>query len=68
MLFGLRLGMQAVSAIAKKHNIKHCCDSTFATPVMLLPLELGCDIALHSTTKYATDMPPPLFSRCGHLT
>jgi hypothetical protein len=54
--------MQAVSAIAKKHGIKHCCDSTFATPVMLLPLELGCDIALHSTTKHVMSRactPPP---------
>lgn len=43
--------LQAVSDIAKKHNIKHCCDSTFATPLMLLPIELGCDMTLHSTTK-----------------
>jgi len=27
-------------------------DNTFATPVLQRPLELGADIALHSTTKY----------------
>jgi cystathionine gamma-synthase len=27
-------------------------DSTFATPYLQLPLELGADIVLHSTTKY----------------
>jgi cystathionine gamma-synthase len=28
------------------------CDSTAATPLHVRPLELGCDIALHSATKY----------------
>ena len=28
------------------------CDATAATPVHLHPLELGCDIVLHSATKY----------------
>jgi cystathionine gamma-synthase len=28
------------------------CDSTFATPVLQLPLELGIDMVAHSTTKY----------------
>jgi cystathionine gamma-synthase len=28
------------------------CDSTIATPIDLRPLELGCDIAVHSATKY----------------
>lgn len=27
-------------------------DNTFATPVLQLPLELGADIVMHSTTKY----------------
>eukprot|EP01134_Creolimax_fragrantissima_P008298 CFRG8298T1 len=42
----------AVSAIAKKHGIVHCCDTTFATPVITRAIDHGCDIALHSTTKY----------------
>lgn len=30
------------------------CDSTAATPVYLRPLEHGCDLVLHSATKYLT--------------
>lgn len=30
----------------------HCCDATFATPLMCKPLELGADLCLHSLTKY----------------
>ncbi|KNC82392.1 cystathionine gamma-synthase [Sphaeroforma arctica JP610] len=44
--------LQGVSAIAKKHNIVHCCDTTFATPIITLALDHGVDIAMHSTTKY----------------
>lgn len=28
------------------------CDNTWATPILCRPLELGCDIVWHSTTKY----------------
>ena len=28
------------------------CDSTAATPLQVRPLELGCDVALHSATKF----------------
>ena len=42
----------AISAICKEHGILHVCDATFATPHMLRPIELGCDMSLHSTTKY----------------
>lgn len=42
----------AVSAIAKKHGALHCCDSTFATPFIMRPIELGADMCLQSTTKY----------------
>lgn len=28
------------------------CDNTFATPYLQRPLELGCDIVIHSATKY----------------
>lgn len=28
------------------------CDSTIATPLGIRPLELGCDVVLHSATKY----------------
>ncbi len=38
--------------IAKKHGILLGVDSTFATPVLTRPLELGIDIVQHSVTKY----------------
>ncbi|MCD4657147.1 MAG: PLP-dependent aspartate aminotransferase family protein [Planctomycetes bacterium] len=38
--------------IAKKHNLVTICDNTFATPMLQKPLELGCDIVLHSMTKF----------------
>merc|ERR550537_1867037 len=44
--------LQAVSAIAKEHNCVHVCDATFATPVMLRPLDHGCDMVIQSLTKY----------------
>lgn len=28
------------------------CDNTFATPFLQRPLELGCDVVMHSVTKY----------------
>jgi cystathionine beta-lyase/cystathionine gamma-synthase len=42
----------AVSAIAKAHRIPHAVDNTFLTPYYQQALELGADIAIHSTTKY----------------
>jgi len=42
----------ALSKLAKSKNIVHVCDSTFATPVICRPIDLGCDIVLQSTTKY----------------
>jgi len=44
--------LDAISAIAKENNIAHVCDSTFATPVMLRPLDHGCDMVIQSLTKY----------------
>src|SRR5438093_13094326 len=44
--------------IAAATNIAHqagaylVVDSTFATPVLQRPLELGADLVMHSTTKY----------------
>jgi cystathionine gamma-synthase len=37
---------------AAAHPAPVVCDSTVATPLGLRPLELGCDVALHSATKY----------------
>ncbi len=37
---------------AAAHPAPVVCDSTVATPLGVRPLELGCDVALHSATKY----------------
>ncbi len=37
---------------AAAHPARVLCDSTAATPLEVKPLELGCDLALHSATKY----------------
>ena len=37
---------------AAAHAAPVVCDSTVATPLTLRPLGLGCDVALHSATKY----------------
>ena len=42
----------AISEIAKKVRAVHAVDNTFLTPYYQLPLELGADVSIHSTTKY----------------
>ena len=37
---------------AAAHPARVLCDSTAATPLNVKPLELGCELALHSATKY----------------
>jgi cystathionine gamma-synthase len=37
---------------AAAHPARVVCDSTAATPINLKPLALGCDVAVHSATKY----------------
>lgn len=37
---------------AAAHPARVACDSTAATPLRVRPLELGCDLALHSATKF----------------
>ena len=44
----------AIVAIAKKHNIMTCVDNTVATPIFCKPINLGCDIVVHSASKYTT--------------
>jgi cystathionine gamma-synthase len=45
------LTMPAFEYVAAHHGIV-VCDSTAATPLHVRPLEQGCDIALHSATKF----------------
>jgi len=42
----------AISEIANKHGCIHACDTTFATPLILRPLDLGAHLCIQSTTKY----------------
>ena len=42
----------AVVKVAKQHGLIVVFDNTFASPVLQNPLDLGCDIVVHSTTKY----------------
>jgi cystathionine gamma-lyase len=44
--------IKACAAIAKRHGLLLGVDSTFASPVLTRPLELGADIVMHSATKY----------------
>lgn len=46
------IDIQAVAAMAKKHQVLLAVDNTFATPYLQRPLELGADIVMHSATKY----------------
>ena len=39
-------------AAARAHRTRVVVDNTFATPVLLRPLELGADFVVHSATKY----------------
>ncbi len=42
----------ACAEIAHRHHALLGVDSTFASPVLTRPLELGADIVMHSATKY----------------
>jgi cystathionine beta-lyase/cystathionine gamma-synthase len=44
--------LAAVGDLAQAHGIIYVVDNTFATPFFQVPLALGADIVLHSTTKY----------------
>jgi len=44
--------VRGVSAIAHQSACRVVVDNTFMTPYFQLPLELGADIVIHSTTKY----------------
>jgi cystathionine gamma-lyase len=44
--------IEAVAEIAREHGCLLVADNTFATPWSQQPLALGCDIVVHSVTKY----------------
>ena len=41
-----------VARIGKAHGLTTVVDNTFASPILQRPIELGCDVVLHSATKY----------------
>ena len=44
--------LEAIVALAKKRGALVVADNTFATPYLQRPLESGCDIVMHSATKF----------------
>ena len=44
--------LAAIGKICRSRGIIAIADNTFASPRVQRPLELGCDIVVHSTTKY----------------
>lgn len=44
--------LKALSDLAHEHNLIVVADNTFSTPMSQRPLDLGCDIVMHSVTKY----------------
>lgn len=49
----LRVGeIDKIATIARAANASFIVDSTFATPMLMKPLDLGANIVVHSATKY----------------
>ena len=44
--------IDAIAAIAHKHNLPLVVDNTFGTPYLIRPIEHGADIVVHSATKF----------------
>ncbi|HWU24858.1 MAG TPA: cystathionine gamma-synthase [Rhizomicrobium sp.] len=44
--------LAGIAALAKRRGVIAVVDNTFASPFLQRPIELGCDIVVHSTTKY----------------
>lgn len=44
--------IDAIAAIAHKHNLPLVVDNTFGTPYLIRPIEHGADLVVHSATKF----------------
>lgn len=44
--------IESVARIAHRHKIPLVVDNTFATPYLVIPIEYGADIVVHSATKF----------------
>src|SRR5699024_11019437 len=46
------IDLQMVAEVAKEYHIPVVVDNTFSSPYLQRPLDLGCDVVVHSATKY----------------
>ncbi|WP_047983947.1 methionine gamma-lyase [Ornithinibacillus californiensis] len=46
------IDLEMVARVAKEYGIPVVVDNTFASPYLQKPLDLGCDVVVHSATKY----------------
>ncbi|MGM8366516.1 methionine gamma-lyase [Virgibacillus sp. W0181] len=46
------IDLKMVAEVAKEHDIPVVVDNTFSSPYLQRPLDLGCDVVVHSATKY----------------
>lgn len=46
------LDFDKIASICKKHELLFIVDNTLATPALCRPKEFGCNIVIHSSTKY----------------
>lgn len=46
------IDLELIAEMAKEKEIKVVVDNTFCTPYLQKPLEFGCDVVVHSATKY----------------
>lgn len=44
--------LEKIAEFSRKHHLICVADNTFATPFIQRPIELGCDLVMHSATKY----------------
>ena len=50
------IDLEMVARVAKRNGIPVVVDNTFPSPYLQQPIQLGCDVVVHSATKYI----------CGH--
>ncbi|OZU87090.1 methionine gamma-lyase [Virgibacillus indicus] len=46
------IDLQMVAEVAHEYDIPVVVDNTFSSPYIQRPIELGCDVVIHSATKY----------------
>lgn len=44
--------LEAIATMAHKHGVPVIVDNTVPTPMLIKPIQYGCDIVVHSLTKY----------------